>query len=204
MSRFADWVQSIVLSLGAPGLFFVSFLDSSFLSLPEINDLLLVWVVTEDKPRMPLYAAASTLGSMAGCLVLYSLGRKGGDALVRRRFNSARVEHALSAVRRYGIWALIIPSLFPPPAPFKIFVLLSGVAGMPFPRFIGAIAVGRGTRYFGEGMLAVWYGDQAMAFIQEHARVVGIVIAITVVAVIAGYLFLGPKHPPRETDKPVY
>jgi membrane protein YqaA with SNARE-associated domain len=189
MSRFADWAQSFVLSLGAPGLFVISFIDSSFLSLPEINDLLLVWMVTEDKPRMPIYAAASTLGSMAGCLVLYSLGRKGGDALVRRRFNSARVEHALGAVRRFGVWALVVPSLFPPPAPFKIFVLLSGVAGMRFPRFIVAIGVGRGTRYFGEGLLALWYGDQAMAFIQEHARVVALVIAITVVAALAGYLF---------------
>jgi membrane protein YqaA with SNARE-associated domain len=189
MSSVADWGRSIVLSLGAPGLFFVSFLDSSFLSLPEINDLLLIWIVTEDKARMPIYAAASTLGSMSGCLVLYVIGRKGGDALVRRRFKTARVEHALGLVRRFGVWALVVPSLFPPPAPFKIFVLMSGVARMTPPRFVTAIAVGRGTRYFGEGLLALWYGDQAMAFIYEHFAAVAIVIAITVVAALAGYLF---------------
>ena len=40
MRRIVDWVQAFALALGAPGLFVVAFLDSSFLSLPEINDLL--------------------------------------------------------------------------------------------------------------------------------------------------------------------
>lgn len=189
MGRFVEWLQSLVLSVGAPGLFFVGFLDSSFLSLPEINDLLLVWMVTQDKPRMPLYASSSTLGSMAGCLVLYYVGRRGGHALVRRRFKSARVEHALTAIQRYGPWALVIPSLFPPPAPFKIFVLLSGVAEMPLWRFVLAIGTGRGTRYFIEGALAVRYGDQAMAYIHEHLWTVAIAVIVLVATGIAGYLF---------------
>ena len=54
MRRFVDWIQTFALSLGAPGLFVVAFLDSSFLSLPEINDLLLVWMVVQHKARMPI------------------------------------------------------------------------------------------------------------------------------------------------------
>ena len=96
MGRFVDWIRSVALALGAPGLFLVAFLDSSFLSLPEINDLLLIWMVTRHKGRIVLYAAGSMLGSIAGCFVLYYLGRKGGDALIRKRFGHERVERALA------------------------------------------------------------------------------------------------------------
>ena len=90
MGRFVDWVRRFALALGAPGLFIVAFLDSSFLSLPEINDLLLIWMVTQHKARMVLYAVAATLGSIAGCLVLYYVGRKGGEAVLRKRFSAER------------------------------------------------------------------------------------------------------------------
>src|SRR5689334_17515544 len=116
MGGFVRRVQALALVLGGPGLFLIAFLDSSFLSLPEINDILLVWMVTRHESRMLYYAACSTLGSIAGCLVLYYLGRK-GDEWVTKRFSPARVERAMAAFRRYGLLAVLVPSLLPPPAP---------------------------------------------------------------------------------------
>ena len=188
MRRFADWIQSVALAMGAPGLFVVAFLDSSFLSLPEINDLLLIWMVTQHKSRMVLYASAATLGSIAGCLVLYFIGRKGGDALVRRRFGAGRVDRALETMRRHGTLAVLIPSLLPPPAPFKIFVLLAGIAHISPGRFCLAIGIGRGLRYFGEGLLAVRYGDAAISYIENNLRMVSLVVVGLLVAGIAGYI----------------
>jgi len=192
MRRFAAWVQAFALGLGAPGLFIVAFLDSSFLSLPEINDLLLIWMVTQHKARMPVYAMASILGSIAGCVVLYYIGLKGGDALVRRRFHADRVDRALAVVQRNGVLAVLIPSLLPPPAPFKIFVLLAGVAGIPISRFALAIGIGRGIRYFGEGLLAVRYGDQAIEYLERNMRTVSLAVVGLVVVGVAGY-FLWAK-----------
>src|ERR1044071_3163374 len=103
MGRFVGQIQAFALALGGPGLFIVAFLDSSFLTLPEINDLLLVWMVTQHKPRIVLYAVSATLGSIVGCLLLYWLGRKGGDALVRRRFRGEHVDRALTSIQRYGV-----------------------------------------------------------------------------------------------------
>lgn len=188
MRRFVDGIQAFALGMGAPGLFVVAFLDSSFLSLPEINDLLLVLMVTRQKSRMVLYATSATLGSIVGCLVLYYIGRRGGDALVRKRFASERVDQALSAVRRFGVMSVLIPSLLPPPAPFKIFVLLAGVAGISVPRFVVAIAVGRGLRYFGEGLLAVRYGDRAVAYMEANAGTVTLVLAGILLAGVVGYV----------------
>lgn len=191
MRRFVEGIQAFALGMGAPGLFVVAFLDSSFLSLPEINDLLLVVMVTQHKSRMVLYAASATLGSIAGCLILYYLGRRGGDALVRRRFSSDRVDQALDAIRRYGVMSVLIPSLLPPPAPFKIFVLLAGVAGISAPRFVTAIAIGRGLRYFGEGLLAVRYGDRAVAYMEENAGTVTLVLVGVLLAGVVVYVLWG-------------
>ena len=190
MRRLADWIQSTALAFGAPGLFVVAFLDSSFLSLPEINDLLLIWMVTQHKQRMLLYAAAATLGSISGCLVLYYIGRKGGDELVRRRFNTARVDWALGIMQRHGVLAVLIPSLLPPPAPFKIFVLLAGVAHISAARVAIAIGIGRGLRYFIEGMLAVWYGDQAIEYLENNMQTVSLaVVGLLVIGVVAYVLW---------------
>ena len=49
MKGFLDWIQGFAVALGGPGLFVIGFLDSSFLSLPEVNDLLLVGMVTRHK-----------------------------------------------------------------------------------------------------------------------------------------------------------
>jgi membrane protein YqaA with SNARE-associated domain len=188
MARIVDWAQELALSLGAPGLYVVAFLDSSFLSLPEINDLLVVWMVTRHKSRMVLYSTAATLGSISGCLVLYAIGRKGGEALVLRRFDAARTARALALFQRYGVLAIIVPSLLPPPMPFKIFVLTAGVTRVPLARFVAAVGVGRGTRYFGEGLLALRYGDQTMTFIHEHTRALVVALLLLTAVGLAAYL----------------
>jgi len=188
MGRIVGRVQSMAIALGAPGLFLVAFLDSSFLSLPEIADLLVIWMVTQHKGRLVIYVVSATLGSTAGCLLLYSLGRKGGDALVRKRFHSASVDKAMAAFRRYGIMAVLIPSILPPPAPFKIFVLLAGVAGIGAGRFATAIVIGRGARYLTEGLLAVWYGERALAFMHANGKTVSLVVVGLLAAGFAGYL----------------
>lgn len=188
MKRFVEGIQSLALTLGAPGLFFVAFLDSSFLSLPEINDLLLVLLVIEHPARMPLYATCATLGSIAGCVTLYALGRKGGEAFVSRRFTSSRINSAIRSFHRYGVLAILVPSLFPPPAPFKVFVLLAGVAGLGTWRFVTAVAIGRGLRYFGEGVLTVLYGEQALGYIRDNGRTVAVWTAGLIVAGFVAYV----------------
>ena len=187
MRRIVEWAQGFALALGAPGLFVVAILDSSILTLPEINDILVVLLVTRHNARLALYAGAATAGSIVGSLVLFTIGRKGGEAVLRKRFSVERSTRAMAFIEKYGVLAIIIPSLLPPPMPFKMFVLLSGVARMSVPRFMTAVAIGRGTRYFGEGLLALRYGDQTLAFIHEHSWTVGIVLTIALAVGVAVY-----------------
>jgi membrane protein YqaA with SNARE-associated domain len=194
MGSFAGRLRALALTLGAPGLFLIAFLDSSFLSLPEIADILVVYMVTHHKSRMALYVIATLLGSIAGCLVMYFIGRKGGEALVRKRFATGHVERAMASFQRHGIMAVLIPSILPPPAPFKVFVLLAGVAGISPGKFTTAVAIGRGARYLLLGILAVEYGDRAMTFMDEHALSVSLAAIAILVAGFIAYLQWTKAH----------
>jgi membrane protein YqaA with SNARE-associated domain len=187
MGNFVSRIQSLALALCAPGLFLVTFLDSSFLSLPEATDLLLIWIVIQHKSRMALYASTAVVGSVVGCLLLYYVGRKGGDALVRSRFKSGHVDRALATIQKYGVLAVLIPCLLPPPAPFKIFIILAGIAGINVVQFALAIAIGRTIRYFTEGLLAIRYGDQALDYIHANGKAVSLGLVGLIVVGAGGY-----------------
>jgi membrane protein YqaA with SNARE-associated domain len=191
MSEFVGRVRAIALTLGGPGLFLVAFLDSSFLPLPGITDVLLVVSVTRQPAGMLWYVAMTVAGSVAGCLGLHYLGRKGGEALVRKKFTGEKVERAMAALQRNGVMAVLVPCLLPPPAPFKIFILLAGVAGISATRLATAIAIGRGVRYLALGVLAVQYGERATTYVRENSTSVSLA-AIGVLAVgFAAYLLWG-------------
>jgi membrane protein YqaA with SNARE-associated domain len=189
MHRIVAWIQGFAESLGGPGLFIIAFLDSSFLSFPEVCDALIVLLTVRQKERMLYYALVTTLGSIAGCYALYSVGRTGGEAFLRKRFHARHVDRAMRLFRRYGMLAIIVPSLLPPPMPFKIFVLAAGVAQVRRVDFLAAVAVGRGIRYFGEGFLALWYGEQAITFLRENAHTVGLWLGVAVLAGGAAYVW---------------
>ena len=188
MTRVVEWIQGFAISLGGPGLFLIAFLDSSFLSFPEVNDLLIIWLTTQHPERMLYYALMTTLGSIAGCLALYTLARKGGEAFLRKRFHERHIDRAMDLFQRYGLLAVLIPSILPPPAPFKFVVLAAGVTRVKLTHFITAIAIGRGVRYFGEGLLAVWYGEAAADFLRDNAKPVAISVAVVVFVGALAYI----------------
>jgi membrane protein YqaA with SNARE-associated domain len=186
MRQLLDWVEKFARAWGGLGLFLIAFLDSSFLSFPQANDLLIVLMVVRNQPLMPYYAFMATVGSLAGCLVIYYLARKGGEAALSKRIKAKRLERGRRLFQKYGLWALLVPAILPPPAPFKIFVLLAGVSQVPTSKFILAIGLGRGLRYFGIGLLTLWYGETAVAFLEDHGRAAAIVVALAITAAAIG------------------
>jgi membrane protein YqaA with SNARE-associated domain len=208
------WKHKIVAfagGLGAPGLFLISFLDSSVLTFPVINDLLLIELSMQRHSLMPLYALMAASGSTLGCLLLYYLARKGGEAF----FHSKAGRHG-GAVRhwieRNGFGGMLAAALLPPPTPFKIFVFAGGVFEMPLASFVSAIAIARLFRYFGVGYLAVHFGQGALPYLQQHKLNVAIVV-VALVAVSYGLsqIILRAKHPygdvaanpPESTETPL-
>ncbi len=179
-------IYEFVLGLGGVGLALLALADSSFISVPEGNDLLIVVLSTgKSWSRMFFYVGMTTLGSVIGCFLLYSVGRKGGS-FVRRRIDQDRLERTGRLYERWGVLSIVIPSLLPPPCPFKIFVLSAGVFAVPRSKFIFAVAVGRAMRYLMWGVLAVLYGEVAKQFLLHNLHTVGLALfGIFVLAIVS-------------------
>ena len=168
-------------TLGGPGLFLIALADSSFLSLPEGNDLLIVVLSTgQGWSLMSYYAIMTVLGSVTGCSLLYWVGRRGGG-FFERRTSKRRLERARLSYQRWGFWAVLVPSILPPPTPFKVFVLSAGLFRLSFLKFFVTVLIGRSIRYFMWGILAVLYGEPAKEFIENNLPTVGVILAIILV-----------------------
>jgi membrane protein YqaA with SNARE-associated domain len=184
--NLSGWKQKVVAfasGLGAPGLFLISFLDSSILTFPIINDLLLIELSIEHPARMPLYALMAALGSVLGCVALFFIAEKGGEALFHKHAGDRA--HAIRHwVVQNGFWGMLFAALLPPPTPFKVFVVAAGVFEVPLASFTSAISLARLIRYFGIGFLAIRYGNNALPFLKQHKW--GVVLTV-VVAVVVSY-----------------
>src|SRR5688572_3359287 len=195
MHDIVVWIQTVLIpTLGPFGLFVVAFFDSSFLSVPEINDVLVVTSSAGHPATAWMYVLAATLGSLAGCSALWYLGRRGGEALLVRKFGRDRVDQTRSAFKKWDILALAIPAMLPPPMPFKIFVLSSGVFGVPYRRFAATLVFARGLCYCYWEVMAATYGDEALALLKRFdawlaANALDIVssVAALVLAAVAVY-----------------
>ena len=183
--QLGTWKQKIVAfagTLGAPGLFLISFLDSSVLTFPVINDLLLIELSMRRPARMPLYAGMAALGSLLGCVFLFLLARKVEEAAFHRKVG-ARAAAIRHWVVRNGFGGMLVAAMLPPPTPFKFFVLAAGVFQMPLASFASAIGLARVIRYFGVGYLAVRYGADALPYLGQHKlQVTVLVIAFVAVS----------------------
>ncbi len=202
-SSLSGWKQNVVAfasGLGAPGLFLISFLDSSVLTFPIINDLLLIHLSIEHPARMPLYAFMASLGSVLGCVVLYFIARKGGEAIFHKK--AGKHGHAIRHwVERNGFVGMLIAALLPPPTPFKFFVLAAGVFEMPLFSYISAITIARLFRYFGIGYLATRYGAGAMPYLVHHKlQVTVFVIALVIVSYVLSRLLLKRQAPSGDVN----
>ena len=143
-------------------------LDSSFLSFPQAVDILLVILSTRHPEWMPLYVGLSTLGSVGG-LALFTVGRKGGELFLRRRFRPTTVDRAMAFYQRFGAGAIAFPAMLPPPTPFKLLTLLAGAAGMQPPDVCVLGHEGRGGALSDRGRTGREYGDRAWAFLSDHS-----------------------------------
>ena len=179
-AKFSAWLQGAAVSLGGVGVFAIAFFDSSVLSFPFFDDLLVMHLSMRAPARMPYYALMAVVGSLAGCFWLYYLAKKGGEVMYRRR-TGQRAERVRAWVQRNGFLSVVIPSILPPPMPFKVFVLAAGVFEVPMRTFALALVVGRGLRFFGEGFLAIRYGEAATRYLVENKLEFTAILVVTIV-----------------------
>lgn len=194
LAAIARWLEENVISLplyyAAPAMVIIGALDSSLLSLPEINDYLVVgrcYKYPTAAFYFPLFAAA---GSVIGCNILYTIVRRGGQAVLRKRFKLQSIKKVERAYERFGFLAIGIPAILPPPLPFKIFVATAGALEYPRWKFLLTVMIARSFRYYVEGILAVFYGRRVLLFLKDNGLVIVSVVGSLVLIACVVYLVL--------------
>ena len=196
-NKIFAWLQGLVITFGGGGLFVVTFFDSSILSFPFFPDAVLIQLCVANHARMPYYAAMAALGSLCGCLMLYGLAKKGGEAFFHKHAGG-KAEKIKEWVEKNAFLSAFVPAILPPPFPFKPFVLAEGVFQVPWRTFVMAILLGRGLRYGTEGILAVRYGDGALGFLKAHgaAFAISVGVAILILYLVSHFLLHKPAVKP--------
>jgi membrane protein YqaA with SNARE-associated domain len=201
LSAIALWLEQYIISvplyIAIPAMVLIATLDSSLLSLPEINDYLVVARCYKYPGAVFYFPLFAALGSVLGCLLLYTIMRRGGQALLRKRFKPESIQRVERAYARFGILAIAIPAILPPPLPFKIFVATAGTLEYPRWKFLLTVMIARSFRYYVEGILAVFYGKQVLLFLKDNGLVILSVVASVVVVGVLIYAIVNRRKRAR-------
>ena len=159
-------------------------MDAAFLGMPL--DAIVAGYSYADPRRFMLYAAMGAAGSALGSIVIYLIGYKGGEVLLVKRIGQKRFDKIKASIERHEFLAIMLPSMLPPPTPFKLFVLSAGVAEMRFGHFLAAVFFGRLLRFALVSLIVIRYGPQILGLmggmVHHHLRslIAGVAVAILI------------------------
>ncbi len=185
--RYTHFIWGMLKPLGVWGVFGIAFVDAAFMGIPM--DPVVAGYVYADKSHFWLYILMAAAGSALGSLPLYLIGYKGGELLLAKRIGKQRFQKMRDRFEKQEFFALLIPSMLPPPTPFKLFVLSAGVFEMHVTAFLGAIMLGRVLRFSILSALVLEFGPHVInvagKLVREHLPTT---IAVVVVSVIIAYV----------------
>ena len=174
--------------LGFWGVGAVAILDSS--SIPVPMDLIVAGYAWSNPHRFYLYVLAAAIGSAIGGLVPYWLGRAGGEIFLMKRIDRTRYERMRDRFEKQEFLALMIPSMMPPPTPWKLFVFAAGVFEMRIVSFMLAVFAGRVVRFTVLSLLTIRYGPRIVhdltILMQQH--LIMLLVALGVIFVVLAVL----------------
>ena len=165
--------------MGIWGVAAVALLDSSTIPVPM--DAFLALCIWNDKSRFLLYCLMASAGSAIGGLLPYGLGRAGGELFLLKRIDRARLDRIRARFERQEFLAIMIPSMMPPPAPWKLFVFASGVFEMRVVPFLLAVFSGRMLRWLVLSLLVLKLGPGAADLVAHHSLATVSVIGLLAV-----------------------
>lgn len=186
-------LQVMLVGLGAFGVLAIALLDAALLPLPGGLDAVVMTLSHLNHAMMPVYVLAAIVGSTFGCLVPYWIGRKTGEAALRR-FSEEKRAKVSDWIDRYDLWSMLVGAVAPPGFPFKPLLVAAGVFRMKVWRFLLAIAIGRTIRFALEGWMAVRYGEQAASVFKQHYPKIGLGLIAAVVVIFLINKFLSRRQ----------
>ncbi len=158
LARYTAFLWVLLKPLGVWGVFVIGAIDAAALGLPI--DVAVATYVYQSPAKFLLYVFMASAGETVGSMVIYAIGYKGGEELLRKRISPARFEKIHSTFDQHPYWSLMLPAMLPPPTPFKLFVLAAAVSEMQFSHYLLAIFSGRFIRFTVLGLLTLKFGPE--------------------------------------------
>jgi membrane protein YqaA with SNARE-associated domain len=181
--KYKIWLLAILKPLGFWGVGGIAFVDAAAIPVPM--DLIIAGYVWADKPHFYLYVVLASAGSALGGLIPFYLGRAGGELFLMKRINRARYEQLRDRFEKQECLAMMIPSILPPPTPWKLFVFAAGVFEMKTGNFMLSVFAGRFIRYTATALLTIEYGPQIVNMVTVLTTRHRIALALVVSAILA-------------------
>jgi membrane protein YqaA with SNARE-associated domain len=186
-AKYKVWLLGILKPLGIWGVCGIGFIDAAAIPVPM--DLIIAGYVWGHKRQFYLYVLLASLGSALGGLIPFFLGRAGGELFLMKRINRARFEQLRDRFEKQEFLAMMVPSILPPPTPWKLFVIAAGVFDMKTWNFILAVFAGRVIRYMVTAVLTIAYGPQIVEIVGVLTSRHRIALAVVLLVLLGGLGF---------------
>lgn len=191
ISQIAAFFENLVLTLGYPGIFAVLVAENVFTPIPSEPFLALSGILSA-KGDMQFFVAwlVSTVGATVGSLVLYAIGQRGGEPLVRafiRRFgrytgiSETGLERGRDLFNQYGAAFVFFGRWIPISRPAVS--VLAGMTQLSLPIFILFTALSSALAnviWIGAGYIL---GENWQTLISGISRFESVLVIIGVLAI---------------------
>lgn len=163
-------LRTWVLRLGGPGLILVGLIDSSVIPIPGGMDVFTILLTAQHREWWPYYGAMATVGAVVGGYLTYRLAKKGGKEGLEREIGKQRAEKVYKKFEKGGFMTILLGSVIPPPFPLVPVLMAAGVMQYSAKRFLSALTIGRGIRFFAVAFLGRVYGTQILGWLTRYDR----------------------------------
>jgi membrane protein YqaA with SNARE-associated domain len=174
---------AVLKPLGFWGAGAIALIDAAAFPVPL--DLIIAGYVWADKKHFYIYVLVAAAGSAIGGLVPFLIGRAGGEIFLMKRIDRARYQQLLERFEKQEFLAMMIPSILPPPTPWKLFVIAAGVFEMKIGNFMLSVFVGRVLRDMITAILTIRYGPEIVSIVGRLATQHRIVLIVGLIVLLA-------------------
>jgi membrane protein YqaA with SNARE-associated domain len=194
VSHLSKWL----LRLGGPGLIVVGLIDNSVIPIPGGMDVFTILLTAHNRAWWLYYGAMATAGAVIGGYITYHLAKKGGKASLEKKIGKQRSAKFYKRFEKGGFSTVLVGSILPPPFPLVPVLMAAGIMQYPARKFLSAIAIGRGIRFFGLALLGRLYGTAIVGWLSRYYKsFLYAFIALAVAGTMAAFLYFQwyrPRH----------